>query len=133
MAKPIDYYKLLSDPKHEWLNDEEKNPFRIMGPHDYKTRPCIRFNFRNFKRTHARTRLVTPVAERPILFVPREDGQKSRIQYAYSCSKSQKPKDRFNWAMDKLIERWHKEAELMECQHEKPLIQMYDDSFSSLF
>lgn len=133
MAKPINYYKLLSDPKHEWLNDEEKNPFRIMGPHDHKCRPFIRFHFRTMKRTHARTKLVTPVAERPVLFLPRKNGKTSQIQAAYSCSKPQKAKVRFNWEMDYLIKKWHCEATAMGCQHEKPLIQMYDDSLHVLF
>ena len=126
----IDYYKMLSDPSHAWLNDPD-SPFRT--PSGYKRLPCIYFKFRTFKLKSygpKPQRLKYPVAEKPCLRLYR-DGKWANRQVLYSDKLS--TKERFNYQIDRLIKSWHREAELSHCDHEKPYLVMEDDSFTELF
>ena len=128
----IDYYKMLSDPSHAWLNDPD-SPFRTPSGYDYKRIPCIYFKFRTFKRKSCGPRpqqLKYPVAEHPCLRLYK-DGRWARTQLA--CSASMSYKERFNYQMERLIKRWHEESQSMGCDHLKPYILMEDDSISELF
>jgi hypothetical protein len=126
----IDYYKLLSDPSHAWLNDPD-SPFRT--PNNFRKFPCIYFRFRTFKLKSygpKPQRLKYPVAEKPGLRWYR-NGSWAKSQVAYSLKLS--AKERFNYQIDRLIKRWHEEAELSHCDHEKPYLVMEDDSLTELF
>ena len=126
----INYYKLLSDPSHAWLNDP-LSPFRTPSGYDYKRIPCIYFKLRTFRsKPGPKSRLKVPVVERPSLRYLR-DGKWARTQLA--CSASMSYKERFNYQMERLIKRWHEEAQSMGCDHLKPYILMEDDSLSELF
>ena len=119
----INYYKLLSDPSHAWLNDPD-SPFRI--PNNFRKFPCIYFRFRNFKLKSygpRQQRLKTPVVDDPCLRIF-EKGQWTRRRFAYPVSLSMK--ERFNYQMNLLIKSWHKIAESMDCSHEKPFVVMED-------
>ena len=126
----IDYYKMLSDPSHAWLNDPD-SPFRT--PSGLRHSPCIYFKFRTFKRKSCGPKpqqLKYPVAEHPCLRLYK-DGRWAKRQIAFTERLS--AKDRFNHQMERLIKHWHEEADAMHCDHEKPFVVMEDDSFSGLF
>ena len=126
----IDYYKMLSDPSHAWLNDPD-SPFRT--PNNYKRLPCIYFKFRSFKRRSygpKPQRLKYPVAEHPYLRLYKH-GRWAKRQIAFTENLSSK--ERFNYQMERLIKHWHGEADVMHCDHEKPYLLMEDDSFTELF
>ena len=126
----IDYYKMLSDPSHAWLNDPD-SPFRI--PNNFRKFPCIYFRFRNFALKSygpRQRRLKTPVVDDPCLRIY-EEGKWKRRRVAYSERLSRK--ERFNYQMNFLIKSWHRVAESMDCSHEKPFVVMEDDSFNELF
>ena len=126
----IDYYKLLSDPSHAWLNDPD-SPFRT--PSGLRHSPCIYFKFRTFKlRSYGPKpqRLKYPVAEKPFLRWYR-NGSWGNRQVLSSDKLS--TKERFNYQIDRLIKSWHEVAELSHCDHEKPYLVMEDDSFNELF
>lgn len=130
----IDYYKLLSDPSHAWLNDPD-SPFRT--PSGYKRLPCIHYKFRTFKRKSygpKPQRLKYPVAEQPYLRFYR-DGRWARRQVAYPMGNPERlsTKERFNYQIDLLIKSWHREAELSNCDHEKPYLLVEDDILTELF
>ena len=130
----IDYYKLLSDPSHAWLNDPD-SPFRT--PSGYKRLPCIYFKFRTFKRRSygpKPQRLKYPVAEQPCLRLYR-DGRWARTRVAFPVGNPKRlsTKEQFNYQIDRLIKKWHSEAESMNCDHEKPYLVMEDDSLTELF
>ena len=129
----IDYYKMLSDPSHAWLNDPD-SPFRT--PSGLRNSPCIYFKFRTFIRKSRRCygskpkRLVYPVAERPYLRWYRNGSWGNRqVMSSEKLSRRQ----RFNYQMERLIKHWHGEADVMHCAHEKPYLVMEDDSFTELF
>ena len=130
----IDYYKMLSDPTHAWLNDPD-SPFRT--PCGLRHMPCIYFKFRTFKLKSygpKPQRLKYPVAEKPCLRWYR-NGSWGNRQVAFPMSNPEKlsTKERFNYQIDRLIKSWHREAELSHCDHEKPYLVMEDDSLSELF
>lgn len=130
----IDYYKMLSDPSHAWLNDPD-SPFRT--PSAYKRVPFIYFKFRTFRRRSygpKPQRLKYPVAEQPCLRIYR-DGRLARRHVAFPMSNPERlsTKERFNYQIDRLIKSWHREAELSHCDHEKPYLVMEDDSLTELF
>lgn len=125
-----DYYKLLSDPSHAWLDDPD-SPFRT--PSSVRHSPCIYFKFRTFRRRSygpKPQRLKYPVAEHPCLRWYK-DGEWCRRRVAYTEKLSSK--EAFNYQMECLIKHWHREAESMNCDHERPYVVMKDDSFTELF
>jgi hypothetical protein len=125
-----DYYKLLSDPSHAWLNDPD-SPFRI--PSGVRQSPCIYFKFRTFKlRSYGPKpqRLKYPVAEHPCLrWYKDREWCRRRVAYTEKLSS----KEAFNYQMEYLIKHWHRQAESLNCDHEKPYVVMEDDSFTELF
>ena len=122
------YYKLLSDPSHAWLNDPF-SPFRT--PSGYERVTCIYFKFRTFRsKPGPKTRLKVPIVEQPSLRYLR-DGKWARTQVA--CSAKMSYRERFNYQMERLIKKWHEEAQRMGCDHFKPYILMEDDSLTELF
>ena len=124
-----DYYKLLSDPKHAWLNDPD-SPFRCWESKRY---PFIHFEFRRHKRkTYGQgSRLLkVPVAERPCLYKPGD--RLSRLGVGIPL-RLKPGKERFNFAIERLIEIWHREAAKHNCDHPKPFVRMSDDLLTDLF
>ena len=123
-----DYYKILSDPEHAWLNDTG-SPFRCWQSRKY---PFIHFEYRRHKRVSygpSPQALKYPVAERPYLYIP---GGKTRQVFGAPSSITQ-AKYRFNYQMERLIKAWHREAKKLDCDHSKPFVRMADDLLADLF
>lgn len=127
-----DYYSILSDPSHAWMNDPD-SPFEI--PPNYRDKPLLQCDYRTFKRG-SRNRLKTPVVEKPLLVVFRSAHNIERIhpeQVASSSPKKLTPKERFNRQMEQLVKRWHVEAQRFSFDQLKPWIRFRDDSLSGFF
>tara|TARA_B100001057_G_C22394924_1_gene773676 strand:+ start:254 stop:646 length:393 start_codon:yes stop_codon:yes gene_type:complete len=126
---PFNYYKMLADPTHAWLSDPD-SPFRSWQSRKY---PFIHFKFRRFKRKSYGRELQLlkyPVAECPCLYKPAKPT--ARLSVGYPCD-IKAGKDRFNYLMERLIKIWHREAEMLNCDHDKPFVRMSDDSLANLF
>ena len=127
-----DYFKILSDPTHTWLEDPD-SPFRCWAN---KKEPYITFNHRSLKRRlgYGSRKLKYPVAENPRLYVYRDGSRKGLINsVAQATTERTSPKERFNWQIEKLICKWHEEAQAAGCDHARPWLQMSSDCLGEMF
>tara|TARA_Y100000401_G_C8257529_1_gene191551 strand:+ start:306 stop:707 length:402 start_codon:yes stop_codon:yes gene_type:complete len=127
-----DYFKILSDPTHSWLEDPD-SPFRCWAN---KKEPYIQFNHRSLKRRlgYGSRKLKYPVAENPRLYVYKDGSRKGLVNSVEQATTERiSPKQRFNWQIEKLICKWHEEARASGCDHEKPWLQMSSDCLGEMF
>jgi len=122
------YYSLLTAKDTSWMADDE-SPFRF--PISFKGIPFVHCELRNFKRSSLK-KLVRPVVENPKLYIPSETGRKCLI-FSECSSKSISVRAKFNWQMQQCIDKWHKHAEGLGCDDQRPYLRLFDDSLASLF
>ena len=90
-----DYFKILSDPTHSWLEDPD-SPFRCWAN---KKEPYIQFNHRSLKRRlgYGSRKLKYPVAENPRLYVYKDGSRKGLVNSVEQATTERiSPKQRFN-------------------------------------
>ena len=127
-----DYFQILSDPTHAWLQDPD-SLFRCWAN---KKEPYIKFSHRSLKRRlgYGSRKLKYPVAENPRLYVYKDGSRKGLINsVAQATTERVSQKQRFNWQIEKLISKWHEEAQAAGCDHEKPWLQMESDCLGEMF
>mgnify|MGYP003149957195 CR=1 FL=1 len=126
--KLFNYYSILADPEHRWLNDE----YSLFRCYEHGIYPFISFKFRNYRirssHLQGAQRLLTPVAENPYLYLPDKRNVRCGMPMGLKT-----PKDKFNYAMERMIKSWHRHAKELGCDHFRPYVRMEDDSLVNLF
>ena len=122
-----DYFKILSDPTHAWLQDPD-SPFRCWAN---KKEPYIQFSHRSLKRRlgYGTRKLKYPVAENPRLYVYKDGSRKGLIN-----SVAQATTERVSQKQSSIgrSRNCHEEAQAAGCDHEN-LLQMSSDCPGEMF